>query len=124
MPVTPEGRSIGHEFIGVVEDTGADVTTVKKGDLVIGPFAWSDGTCEFCREGLQTSCRHGGSGTPAASAAARPRPSASRWPTAPWSPPGRRGLAAAAVAADLSDVYGTGYHAAVRASVSPRTRSR
>lgn len=47
---------MGHEFIGVVEDTGEDVVSVSKGDLVIAPFAWSDGTCDFCREGLQTSC--------------------------------------------------------------------
>ena len=45
---------IGHEFIGVVEDTGSEVTTVRKGDLVVAPFAYSDGTCEYCREGLQT----------------------------------------------------------------------
>ena len=51
---------IGHEFIGVVEDTGSDVTTVRKGDLVVAPFAYSDGTCEHCRAGLQTSCVHGG----------------------------------------------------------------
>ena len=43
MPVTPGGSSMGHEFIGVVEDTGGDVGSVKKGDLVIAPFAWSDG---------------------------------------------------------------------------------
>jgi threonine dehydrogenase-like Zn-dependent dehydrogenase len=60
MPATAEGNSIGHECIGIVEDTGADVTSVSTGDLVIVPFAWSDGTCDFCREGLQTSCRHGG----------------------------------------------------------------
>ncbi|HUQ99628.1 MAG TPA: zinc-dependent alcohol dehydrogenase family protein [Gemmatimonadaceae bacterium] len=54
------GNRMGHEFIGIVEDVGADVRSVKKGDLVIAPFAWSDGTCEFCREGLQTSCLHGG----------------------------------------------------------------
>ena len=41
---------MGHEFIGVVEDVGKDVRTVKKGDLVVAPFAWSDGTCEFCRQ--------------------------------------------------------------------------
>ena len=45
---------MGHEFIGVVEDTGADVTSVQKGDLVIAPFAWSDGTRYYCREGLHT----------------------------------------------------------------------
>jgi threonine dehydrogenase-like Zn-dependent dehydrogenase len=32
------------------------VTTLARGDLVVSPFAISDGTCEFCREGLQTSC--------------------------------------------------------------------
>ena len=44
----------------LVEAVGSDVRTVKKGDLVVAPFAWSDGTCEFCRQGLQTSCLHGG----------------------------------------------------------------
>lgn len=53
-------RRMGHEFIGLVEEIGADVHTVRRGDLVVAPFAWSDGTCDFCREGLQTSCRHGG----------------------------------------------------------------
>src|SRR4051794_10151397 len=54
------GRAMGHEAIGVVEDVGADVSTVKKGDVVIMPFAFSDGTCVFCQEGLQTECVHGG----------------------------------------------------------------
>jgi threonine dehydrogenase-like Zn-dependent dehydrogenase len=55
-----EGRRMGHEFIGIVEEVGADVRTVKPGDLVVAPFVWSDGTCVFCRQGLQTSCLHGG----------------------------------------------------------------
>jgi threonine dehydrogenase-like Zn-dependent dehydrogenase len=54
------GRRMGHEFIGRVEETGSSVRKVKKGDLVVAPFAWSDGTCEFCQQGLQTSCIHGG----------------------------------------------------------------
>jgi threonine dehydrogenase-like Zn-dependent dehydrogenase len=54
------GRVMGHEAIGVVESVGPDVRTIKPGDLVVMPFAWSDGTCEFCRDGLQTSCLHGG----------------------------------------------------------------
>ena len=33
---------------------------LKAGDLVITPFTWCDNTCDFCRKGLQTSCRHGG----------------------------------------------------------------
>src|SRR5690606_10699010 len=60
MPATPGGASIGHEFIGVVEETGGEVSTVGVGDLVIAPFAVSCGTCEFCRAGLQTSCLVGG----------------------------------------------------------------
>src|SRR5688572_25390485 len=60
MPPSKTGNRMGHEFIGIVESIGADVRTVKKGDLVVAPFAWSDGTCEFCRRGLQTSCLHGG----------------------------------------------------------------
>ena len=60
MEPTSTGRRMGHEFIGVVEDAGADVRTIKAGDLVVAPFLWSDGTCVFCREGLHTSCLHGG----------------------------------------------------------------
>ncbi len=51
---------MGHEFIGIVEAVGADVRTIKVGDLVAAPFAWSDGTCIYCQEGLHTSCLHGG----------------------------------------------------------------
>jgi len=54
------GRRMGHEFVGVIEAAGPDVRTVKTGDLVVSPFLWSDGTCEFCREGLQSDCLHGG----------------------------------------------------------------
>jgi threonine dehydrogenase-like Zn-dependent dehydrogenase len=54
------GSRIGHELMGIVEDVGPDVRSVKKGDRVFAPFAFSDGSCEFCRKGLQTSCIHGG----------------------------------------------------------------
>jgi threonine dehydrogenase-like Zn-dependent dehydrogenase len=50
---------IGHEFVGVVEETGAGVTTLSAGDFVIGPFSISDGTCVNCRRGITTSCLHG-----------------------------------------------------------------
>ena len=59
MPKSETGNRMGHEFIGVVEDVGSAVRTVKKGDVVVAPFAISDGTCEFCQHGLQTSCVHG-----------------------------------------------------------------
>jgi threonine dehydrogenase-like Zn-dependent dehydrogenase len=54
------GRPMGHEAIGVVEDVGADVRNIKVGDLAVMPFAFSDGTCAFCSEGLHTACAHGG----------------------------------------------------------------
>jgi threonine dehydrogenase-like Zn-dependent dehydrogenase len=60
MEPSETGRRMGHEFIGVVEAVGDDVRTLKAGDVVVAPFVWSDGTCAFCREGLHTSCLHGG----------------------------------------------------------------
>jgi hypothetical protein len=60
MEPSETGRRIGHEFIGTVEAVGADVQTLRVGDLVVSPFYWSDGTCVFCREGLHSSCLHGG----------------------------------------------------------------
>ena len=55
MAASEHGTSMGHELIGVVEEIGAEVRTVKKGDFVIVPFAFSDNTCVFCREGLHTA---------------------------------------------------------------------
>jgi threonine dehydrogenase-like Zn-dependent dehydrogenase len=60
MEPSETGRRMGHEFMGVVEDVGEDVQTLEPGDLVISPFKWSDGTCAFCRQGLQSECLHGG----------------------------------------------------------------
>lgn len=54
---TPGDRT-GHEFVGVVEETGKAVSGMRKGDHVIAPFVSSDGTCAYCHEGLQTSCVH------------------------------------------------------------------
>lgn len=55
------GGSIGHEFIGVVEDVGADVDGIRVGDLVVAPFLYSDGTCPHCRAGAILRCVAGGS---------------------------------------------------------------
>lgn len=60
MPHAERGNPMGHELIGVVEEIGSAVSTLKKGDFVIAPFAFSDNTCVFCREGFHTSCIHGG----------------------------------------------------------------
>src|ERR1700716_636097 len=55
-----EPGPIGHEFVGVVEDVGSGVQNTKKGDFVIAPFAYSDGTCPHCRNGITTACVAGG----------------------------------------------------------------
>ena len=54
------GFRTGHEWMGIVEEVGREVRTVKKGDRVPAPFAFSDGSCEYCGKGLFTSCIHGG----------------------------------------------------------------
>jgi threonine dehydrogenase-like Zn-dependent dehydrogenase len=113
-------RRMGHEFIGVVDDVGSDVRTMKRGDLVVAPFAWSDGTCVFCREGLQTSCLHGGfwGGTELDGGQGE----AVRVPLADGTlvvlPVGRDDALMPALLT-LSDVMGTGHHAALAAKVGP-----
>jgi threonine dehydrogenase-like Zn-dependent dehydrogenase len=116
---------MGREFIGVVEDTGTEVTTIKKGDLVVSPFSVSDNTCAFCREGLHTACAD---------------PQATFWDRIPDE--GAQAEAIRVPLADgtlvklpapqdsalmpslltLSDVFGTGYHAAKMGGVNQRTR--
>lgn len=119
MKPTALGVRMGHEFIGVVAAVGADVRTVKKGDVVVAPFAWSDGTCEFCREGLQTSCLHGGwwGGTELDGGQGE----AVRVPQADGTlvtlPVGRDDALMPSLLT-LSDVMGTGHHAAVAAKVA------
>src|SRR5438093_9210200 len=117
---TEAGRLMGHEAIGVVEAVGAEVRTVKKGDFVVMPFAYSDGTCAFCHEGMHTSCVHGGFfgiGGEAGGAQAE----AVRVPLADGTLfvlPVREDDALIPSLLTLSDVMGTGYHAAVAAKVS------
>src|SRR3954447_16963100 len=113
-------RVMGHEAIGVVEEVGADVRTVEIGDLVVMPFAFSDGTCLFCQEGLQTECMHGGFfGNPEVAGA---QSEAVRVPQADGTlyvlPVGQDDALMPSLLT-LSDVMGTGHHAAVVAKVGP-----
>src|SRR5258708_39214823 len=121
MPTSETGKRMGHEFIGVVESIGPDVRTVKKGDLVVAPFAWSDGTCEFCQQGLQTSCLHGGwwGGTEldGGQGEAGRVPQADRTLVALPGGPDHRLMPSLLT---LSAVMGTGHHAALKANVRPR----
>src|SRR5947209_5969258 len=116
---TAIGRRMGHEAIGVVEAVGAGVRKVKKGDFVVMPFAYSDGSCEFCREGLQTACVHGGFFGNGEIGGAQAE--AIRIPLADgtlYALPVREDHALVASLLTLSDVMGTGHHAAVVAKVS------
>src|SRR5436309_3531950 len=58
MEPSEAGQSMGHEAVGIVADVGPEVRTLERGDFVVMPFAISDGTCEFCDQGLQTGCVH------------------------------------------------------------------
>ena len=49
---------MGHEYVGVIEEIGEDVKTVKPGDFVVGSFVISDNTCEICLAGFQSKCVH------------------------------------------------------------------
>jgi threonine dehydrogenase-like Zn-dependent dehydrogenase len=121
-PRSAHGERIGHEFLGVIEDTGSDVTGLKPGDLVVAPFVWSDGTCEFCREGLHTSCRHGGTwardGIDGGQAEAVRVPQASG--TLVKLPVGEDSALLPSLLT-LSDVFATGHHCALTAGVNART---
>jgi hypothetical protein len=117
---TETGRPMGHEAIGVVEDVGAEVRNVKRGDLVVMPFAFSDGTCAFCHEGLQTECVHGGFFDGYGNSAAQAE--AVRVPLADGTlfplPVGEDDELMPSLLT-LSDVLGTGHHAAVVSEVGP-----
>lgn len=120
MPAGPQGRPMGHEFLGVVEDVGAEVRSVSRGDVVIAPFVYADGTCGYCLDGLHTSCRNGGFW--GADGVGAGQAQAVRVPQADGT------LVPVPVSQDdprlpslltLSDVYPTGYHCAVTAGVGP-----
>src|SRR4051794_18039804 len=109
---------IGHEFIDVVEDVGSEVTNLSKDDLVIAPFAFSDGTCPNCQNGITTACMNGGffpmNGDGGQGEAVRVPLADTTLVSVPGS-----GHSDAIMRSllTLSDVMGTGHHAAVCARV-------
>ena len=108
---------MGHEYVGIVEEVGPSVTTIKPGHFVIGSFFASDNTCEICRAGYQSSCIHrelmGSIGTQAELARV-PLADGTLVPT-PDVPPDD--LIPSFLAA--SDVLGTGWFGAVAAEAGP-----
>jgi threonine dehydrogenase-like Zn-dependent dehydrogenase len=107
MPASEQGVPMGHEFIGVVEELGAEVSGLRAGNLVVAPFAYADNSCGFCREGLHTSCPKGGFFAGAQAEALRV--------------PQAQGSLVTLPVLMLSAVFGTGHHAAVKAGVNERT---
>jgi threonine dehydrogenase-like Zn-dependent dehydrogenase len=128
--VTPtnEPHRIGHEFVGVVEEVGSAVMTVRPGSFVIAPFVVSDGTCANCRNGITTSCLHGcgwggsdefGLPVDGGQGEAVRVPLADGTLVATPEPPDPALIPSLLT---LSDVMGTGHHAAVAAGVRPGSR--
>jgi threonine dehydrogenase-like Zn-dependent dehydrogenase len=114
-----EGQRMGHEAIGVVEAVGRDVRTIGPGQIVIMPFVDSDGTCLFCEEGLHSACVHrgffgNGSGLDGAQSEALRIPHA-EGTLYPLDVGEDDALMPSLLT--LSDVMGTGHHAAVTARV-------
>jgi threonine dehydrogenase-like Zn-dependent dehydrogenase len=110
-----EPHPIGHEYVGVVEEAGSEVNSVKPGQFVIGSFFASDGTCPICRAGYQTSCLHREfiNGCQAELA---------RIPLADGTLVATAGQPADELIPSLlalSDVMGTGWYAAAAAEVKP-----
>ncbi|WP_197711484.1 alcohol dehydrogenase catalytic domain-containing protein [Cellulomonas sp. WB94] len=122
LPTQVAGLPMGHELLGVVEQVGSAVSTLAKGDFVISPFAFQDNTCVFCREGVQTSCVHGG--WYGAGGVGGGQAEAVRVPQADGTlvtVPGEVDDALLPSLLTLSDVYLTGYHAAHMGKVDART---
>ncbi|MEU4742698.1 zinc-dependent alcohol dehydrogenase family protein [Actinosynnema sp. NPDC023658] len=108
---------MGHEYVGVVEEVGGEVRTVRPGQFVVGSFFASDNTCEICRAGYQSSCVHrvpvGGLGSQA---------ELLRVPLADGTLVATPGMPSDDLVPSLlaaSDVLGTGWFAAVAAEVGP-----
>jgi threonine dehydrogenase-like Zn-dependent dehydrogenase len=106
-------RPMGHEYVGIVEEVGSDVTTVTPGQFVVGSFFASDNTCEICRAGYQTHCVRREFATPTGAQA-----EVARIPLADGTLVATPDMPAADLIPSLlaaSDVLGTGWFGAVAA---------
>jgi threonine dehydrogenase-like Zn-dependent dehydrogenase len=110
-------RPMGHEYAGIVEEVGDEVSSIKPGQFVVGSFFASDNTCEICRAGYQTACIHREFAAPTGAQAQYMRvPLADGTLVAtPDLPP--QDLIRSFLAA--SDVLGTGWFGAVAAQAGP-----
>ncbi|GAA4121155.1 zinc-dependent alcohol dehydrogenase family protein [Knoellia locipacati] len=117
----PHG-SVGHEFIGVVDEKGSGVGELAVGDFVISPFTWSDDTCDNCLAGVHSACVHGGvfgqglEGDGGQAEFVRVPQADGTLVKVPGSDFDDETMASLLA---LTDVMATGYHAAVSAEVTP-----
>jgi threonine dehydrogenase-like Zn-dependent dehydrogenase len=111
----PKPTPIGHEYVGVVEAVGDDVTTVKPGQFVVGGFLTSDNTCPLCRAGAQANCQNGTGYDGCQAELIRVQNAEGTLIATPEEPDAAMVPSILA----LSDVMGTGWHAAVSADVRP-----
>jgi len=122
---TDEPHRIGHEFVGVVEEVGAGVTGIRVGQFVVAPFSISDNTCVHCRHGIHTSCVQGawwGSPDHDGVASDGGQGELVRVPLADGTlvaMPDHPDAALLPSVLALSDVMGTGHHAARAGGVGP-----
>ncbi|MEO6471316.1 MAG: zinc-dependent alcohol dehydrogenase family protein [Aeromicrobium sp.] len=116
---------IGHEFVGIVEQVGSAVATLKPGDFVIAPFTFSDNTCPLCIRGVHTSCVVGGfwgNNDRDGNLADGGQGEFVRVPLADGTlvaTPSQPDQSLVPHLLTLSDVFPTGHHAAVSAGVKP-----
>jgi threonine dehydrogenase-like Zn-dependent dehydrogenase len=110
-------RPMGHEYVGIVEQVGSEVRTVKPGQFVVGSFFASDNTCEICQAGYQSRCVHGEFATPTGAQAGYARIPLADGTLVPTPGTPSDDLVPGLLAA--SDVLGTGWFAAVAAEAGP-----
>jgi alcohol dehydrogenase len=115
------GSRVGHEPMGIVEAVGDEVRRVEPGDRVFAPFVVSCGRCEFCRRGLHTSCVNGDSWSGANGGAQGEYVRAPHADGTLVRVPDRYADDEDVLESvlPLTDVMGTGHHAAVSAGVEP-----
>lgn len=122
---TTEPHRIGHEFVGIIEAIGSEVSGLSVGEFVIAPFAISDGICANCVNGVQTSCVHGSYWGEPDHEGLDVDGAQGEYVRVPFADatlvatPAIPDASAVADLLSLSDVMGTGHHAAVSAGVSP-----
>ena len=109
---------VGHESIGVVEEVGAAVESVKPGDFVVVPFPYSCGKCPVCKAGFESVCPHGGYFSACQAEYLRVPEADGTVVKVPGSPEDYSDEQLASLLT-ISDVMSTGYHAAASAEVKP-----